>query len=308
MSESLPLSDPPGASDSRTHWKNQIGSPGALCALGAVLLLAIGLLFERFLNLAAIWSRDANYSHGYLILPISIWLAYRNFQSSRQALRPEPVLGFATLAIGCVLLIGTTIARFHLADYLALLLVVRGGAVAIGGRMWASSLTFPLLFLFFMYPLPITWTNFASVWLQDWVSVISGKVLELFFVCHQRGNMILVAGADQPLYVAQECSGLRQLVAFVALAVLMAHLSGRGLGLGLLLILAAVPIAILSNVLRVLLMAVLIRFLGAVSVSGWLHNVPALVTLPIGLLMFFLIVKSVGDLFPVRPGPGDVGA
>ena len=139
--------------------------------------------------------------------------------------------------------------QFALADYLALCMILRGSAVIVGGRAWASAFTFPMFFLFFMFPLPITWTNFASVWLQDWVSVVSGKVLGVFFVCHQRGNMIVLAGADQPLYVAQECSGLRQLVAFLALAVLMAHVMRRGLFFGLLMVLAAVPIAILSNVL-----------------------------------------------------------
>jgi exosortase/archaeosortase family protein len=77
----------------------------------------------------------------------------------------------------------------------------------------------------------------------------------------------------------------------------VAHLSRRGLALAVILVLAAVPVAIISNVLRVLLMAFIIRSLGAQAVSGWLHNVPALVTLPIGLLLFFLIFYCIGDFF-----------
>jgi exosortase/archaeosortase family protein len=90
---------------------------------------------------------------------------------------------------------------------------------------------------------------------------------------------------------------LRQLVAFLALATLVAHLSGRGMALGLILVVAAVPVAIISNVLRVLLMAFIIRSLGAQAVSGWLHDIPALVTLPLGLLLFFLIFYCIGDFF-----------
>ena len=276
-----------------------------MCALVLVLFLLSVLFFERVLSLIAFWSHDANYSHGFLILPLSVFLAYRNIQGSKAALKPEIVLGFWTIGLGCVILVGTTIVQFFLADFLALALILRGSTVAIGGRRWASAFTFPIFFLFFMFPLPIIWTNFASVWLQDWVSLISGKVLGVFFVCHQRGNMILFAGADQPLYVAQECSGLRQLVAFLALAMLMSHLSRKGIVFGILMLLAAVPIAILSNVLRILLMAVLIRNLGSQAVSGWLHDLPALVTLPIGLVLFFLLLKSVGDFFTVKPTPAE---
>src|SRR6185312_7886056 len=126
------------------------------------------------------------------------------------------------------------------------------------------------------FPLPLTWTNFASVWLQDWVSWVSGRVLAVFFVCHQQGNTIQIAGAAEPIHVAQECSGLRQLVSFIALATLVGYLSKKGLAFGVAMVLAAIPVAIISNVLRVLVMAVVIRYLGARSVSGWLHDVPAL--------------------------------
>jgi exosortase len=305
MADSLSSLDASVASDPVFDWKNQFGSGGARCALGGVLILLIVLFFERFLNLGSVWSRDANYSHGFLILPISIILAVRNLLLSKQALKPELLLGLGTIALGCILVVGTTIVHFSLADYLALCMILRGSAVVIGGRAWASAFSFPIFFLFFMFPLPITWTNFASVWLQDWVSMVSGKVLGVFFICHQRGNMIILAGADQPLYVAQECSGLRQLVAFLALAVLVAHLSRRGIFFGVLMIAAAVPIAIFSNVLRVLLMATLIRYLGVVSVAGWLHDLPALVTLPFGLLLFFVLLKTIGDFFPAKSAPGE---
>jgi len=308
MPDCLKTLDTASVSGPIFDWKNQFGSHGARYALAGVLLLLGALVFERILNLGYVWSRDANYSHGFLIVPISVALAIRNLQASKQPLKPELFLGLLNLTLGCVLMVATTIVHFSLADYAALCLILRGITVTIGGRAWASSFTFPILFLFFMFPLPITWTNFASVWLQDWVSLISGKVLGLFFVCHQRGNKIILAGADDPLYVAQECSGLRQLVAFLALAVLMAHLSRRGLVFGTLMLVAAVPVAIVSNVLRILLMATLIRYFGAASVSGWLHDLPALATLPIGLLLFCVMMKAISDYFPEKSLAEEVSA
>ena len=63
---------------------------------------------------------------------------------------------------------------------------------------------------------------------------------------------------------------------------------------------AAVPVAIFSNVMRILLMATLIRYFGAQSVSGWLHDVPALVTLPVGLVLYFLLLKFIGSFSPAK--------
>jgi exosortase len=119
--------------------------------------------------------------------------------------------------------------------------------------------------------------------------------------------MIELAGAREPIYVAQECSGLRQLVAFVALATLVGYLSKRGIAFALLMIVAAVPVAIISNVMRVLLMAITIRYLGSEWVSGKLHDVPAVATLPIGLLLFWGLHTFIGSCLAAKaPEPKGV--
>jgi exosortase len=277
---------------------------GYLPYLLILFCLALLLFLGTFMGLVRTWNIDANYSHGYLVLPISIWLACRYLRQVDFPCQGQAALGCLTAGVGCQLHLVTLIVVWPLLDFLALALILYGTAIVVGGRRWAAGLTFPILFLSFMFPLPVTWTNFTSVWLQDWVSRVSGQVLEIFVVCHQRGNTIYLAGASEPIYVAQECSGLRQLVAFVALAALVGYLSNRGWRFGLLMIMAAVPVAILSNVLRVLLMAVAVRYLGSQSVSGWLHDVPAVVTLPVGLLLFFLISRAVGQWFSPRKVEG----
>jgi exosortase len=287
--------------DSLPAGKENLATFKTAAALGVFAALLAALFFERIAAIVDVWSKDGNYSHGFLILPISAWLAYRATKNSSAPLRPECLLGSCTMALGVLILLGTSIFRFMIVDFLALALLLRGAAVVIGGRAWASQYSFPIFFLFFMFPLPVTWTNFAAVWLQDWVSVVSGKVLELFFVCHQQGNRIMIAGVPEPgLHVAQECSGLRQLVAFVALATLVGYLSKKGAIGYVLLIAAAVPIAIFSNVMRILVMATVIRYFGAEWVSGRLHDVPALITLPIGLVLYFLLLKFIGSFFPAK--------
>ncbi|HZZ82815.1 MAG TPA: exosortase/archaeosortase family protein [Gemmataceae bacterium] len=299
--------------------KENIAANKATFGLAVFLLLLAALFYDRLLVMASVWLHDGNYSHGFLIIEISAFLAYRAFKKSSTPMQPEPGFGSVTMIAGLMLLLGSTVLTalvlvytgtsiLMVLQFIALAIILRGAAVVIGGRTWAGMFTFPILFLFFMFPLPVAWTNFASVWLQDWVSWTSGHVLEVFFVCHQQGNQILIAGATEPIFVAQECSGLRQLVAFLALATLVGYLSNRGLVSMLLLVAAAIPVAILSNVMRVLLMALAIRYLGPQSVSGWMHDVPAFITLPVGLVLFFGLQKLIGSFFApsaVEPTKGD---
>lgn len=269
--------------------------------LVALALLIAALFAESYLTLLRAWNADANYSHGFLVLPIAVWLAFR---IAKQHPLPTDAgnlkLGAPLVTLGVFAHLGATVVPWPILDFPALALVLFGSAVGLGGGRWAMRFAFPILFLFFMYPLPITWADYTSVWLQKLVGQLSGLVLETCFVCRQQGNMITIAGAETPLYVAPECSGLRQLVAFVALGVLVSHLGGRGWPFALLMALAAVPVAVLSNVLRVLVMALSLRYLGLASISGWLHDVPALLTMPVGLALFFLIHRVAGQLLDAR--------
>jgi len=176
-----------------------------------------------------------------------------------------------------------TVLAAPLLDFLGLALVLHGLALLLGGQAWARGLRFPIVFLFFMFPLPSLLTSAVAVWLQDVVSGLSAEVLNLTWVCHRKGNALYLPGCEQPLFVAEECSGLRQLVAFVALAAFLGVVQGRGLWQRLLLVAAALPAAILANVLRVLAMAFGARLFGTSWLSGWLHDVPAMITLPLGL-------------------------
>jgi exosortase/archaeosortase family protein len=92
----------------------------------------------------------------------------------------------------------------------------------------------------------------------------------------------------QPLVVAPECSGLRQMEAFLAIAALAGFLSNRSVVFQGLFLLMAVPASIAANVVRVLLMAVGVKLFGLGWLSGRLHDTPALFTVPLGMGLLFL--------------------
>jgi exosortase len=262
------------------------------------------LYFPTFVNLAKLWQKDPNYSHGWLILPISGVLAGLALRRQGWPERGQWLLGSAYALVGCLVHSAAQVTAWPPLDFFALVFTFRGLALAAGGREWAAGFTFPTLFLFFMFPLPVTWTSYAALWLQDWVSRISGAVLDLLFVCHQRGTALHIAGLSEPLVVAEECSGLRQIVVFVALGTLLGYVSQRPVLFRILLVLTAVPVALLANVARVILMAMGAVWFGTDWMHGWLHDTPALFSLPFGLLLFLGVWRLLSAFWPSPAAKG----
>ena len=256
-----------------------------------VLAAGVALAYwPTLVELARVWLADSAYSHGWLIVPLACWLGWRLVQERPPRYVPEPGLGALEAGAGALLHLAALVVGWPLLDYAALVLLLRGVTLAVQGRSAAALLTFPFAFLFFMFPLPGIVLAGTSLWLQDVVARISGLVLDHFWVCRQQGHALQVMGLEHPLIVGAECSGLRQLIALAALAVLLAHLGLKRWWSSLVLVAATVPVAVLANVARVVLMAAIARRFGMSWLdNSWLHSAPALFTFPlgIGLLLLF---------------------
>src|SRR5262249_37547102 len=113
------------------------------------------------------------------------------------------------------------------------------------------------------------------------------------------GNFIQLPG--QQLEVGESCSGLRQLIAFTALALLVVHLLRRSWACTILLVASAVPAAIGANLLRVLLMAALLRLGGPAWIGGVYHSLWGLLTMAVGLGLLLGVAWCLARLLPQSP-------
>ncbi|MER3416364.1 MAG: hypothetical protein C4297_09170 [Gemmataceae bacterium] len=262
----------------------------------APLALLVG---QTLADVVPLWMQDSDTAHGFFVLPICAWAAYRIARRQPGGVLaptvPEQWTGaLSVLAGGCVH-VWAWLVRWPLADFAAWVLMGRGLLMVWGGTALARRYRFPLFFSFFAFPLPASWTQELALWLQRAVAGTSAGLLGLWTLVRQRGAILEVHGLAQPVVVGEECSGIRQLIALWALGALLGHLSGRKWYAQVLLWLGAVPIAVLANTARIVLL-VLAQYGKKEGLTGWAHDLPAMVTVPAAVLFYVLYWHILGHL------------
>jgi exosortase len=269
-------------------------SPAAAAGLFVVLLVV--LFVPTFGKLLNTWAGDLSYSHGYLMLPLAMGLGIRRYWRAGPPNLSEGNLprALAAVVIGAFFHGVAVLLAWSLVDWLALIFLIRALLIAMGGGNWAAQFNVPLLFLFFMFPLPLAWTTYLAVWLQDIVAQLSTAMLEPFFLVVRVGKSISIEGVDKPLIVAHECSGVRQLIMFSAVGVFLGEWSMRPWWARLLLLVAALPVSILANSLRVMMMAMGSAWFGLGWINTGLHDLPAYLSVPLGCLLYLGVHLLIG--------------
>lgn len=221
------------------------GWPIALTALLTLTALMLALYWPGVVKLVNIWLNSQTFAHGMLIVPLSLYLVWTR-RSELALLQPRPsgwglpllvLLGLAWFAARIVDI--TTIQTFVVVALLPVLtLTVLGTAVA-------RALLFPLCFLFFAWPAG----NFLVPILQDYTAWFSVLMLKLSGVpVYLEGRFISIPNGN--FVVADVCSGIRYLIASVAMGSIYAYLMYRSPWRRLAFVCLAILFPIIANGLR----------------------------------------------------------
>jgi exosortase len=254
------------------------------------------------------WIEDPTYSHGHLVPVFALILLWMRRRALREVpLRPSwwgvtlTVLGMALLAAG---------DRFYVrwlsgAAYLVLL---AGAAAAVGGGRLLALVAPAIGYLVFMIPLPFRIESAMRAPLQRIASTASTFFMQAIGLpAIQRGNVIDVDGAL--IGVEEACSGLKMMITFVALAVGMVMVIRRPWIDKLVILASAVPIAIVSNVIRVAVTGVLHVTVGGKVAEFVYHDVAGYLMMPLGVALMWLLMVVMEHLFvetePTLPRPLD---
>jgi exosortase len=276
-------------------------------ALGCFVLL--GMTFAVNLkHFVYAWSTDENYSHGFLVPLISLYFADQAARRGPVHLRAGSILGIILLTFSLLTRLAMILVPIPFLGDLALLIGLAGICALLFGVEALKRYGFAIFFLVFMVPLPIAlYTRIASP-LQLLASQIATIVLNAAGVpvlCE--GNMMTLPGGVQ-MFVAEACSGMRQLTGFLALTTAVAYLSVRPVWYRAAVILSAVPIAITANVARVILTGCIMYFVDAHYASGTYHTVEGLLMMGFGLSLLRAECWVLDQVSSLVVPPGSDGA
>jgi exosortase len=142
-----------------------------------------------------------------------------------------------------------------------------------------------------MYPLPSVLERTLLMKLQAYASIMSTYVLQTLGISAARvGNTISIDTLSEPLQVAEACSGLRMLTIFGAMSVALVMIIERPWWDKLVILLSAIPIALISNVVRIVSTALLYLAFG--QETAWLnkiiHDWAGFLMMPIGLGLLWI--------------------
>jgi len=252
------------------------------------ILAPLVFYFSTAQSIVSMWTHSETFAHGYVVVPISLWLAWRQRKVLRTLpLEPWwPALGLMALAgLGWLV---ASLGEVPVVRQYALVTMIPLAVLALCGRRFAAALTFPLLFLLFAVP-------FGEVFvapLIDFTANFTVAALRMTGIPVLRNGPTFEIPTGQ-WSVVEACSGLRYLISSITLGCLYAYLSYRSPVRRALFIGVSVVVPIIANGLRAYMIVMIGHLSGmtlAVGVDhiiyGWLF---------FGLVMFLMF--SIGRLW-----------
>jgi exosortase len=254
----------------------------------AALGVLIGLLYLGILaNLASQWWNDPNFSHGFCI-PIFSGLVIWRMRHQLVSLKPTPSWSGLFIVVGALitLVVGVLGAELFLSRSSLILLLAGLVVLFFGWRVFRVAF-FPWAFLFLMIPIPAILYNQLTFPLQLLASQFSTGLLSLAGVPVLReGNVIRLPAMS--LEVAEACSGIRSLMALTSLGVVFAYFLESRLWKRTALVIAAVPIAVAANGLRIMGTGLLVQYWDPDKAEGFFHEFSGLVIFVVSLGMLYV--------------------
>jgi len=256
-------------------------------------LFGVGLLYAPLL-IGAIhqWITNDNYAHGFFVFPLAALTVWLRRDAIRLAPRRPTAWGLVPLALGLAMEAAGSLLQLKYIGMWSLIPTLAGGILLLHGpRLWALA-QFSVWFLLFAAPLPNVWLGHVTGTIQAISTVGASSLMSLLgFPVLRHGNVLSVPGAT--LEVANACSGFHKMVSLLAFAALYGFLSTESLPKRLLLLAAALPIALMANVLRIS------SLIGAATGGGLpllhvFHDPAEVVAIGIAFCLFIAIGKGIG--------------
>ena len=265
-------------------WRNNAVS-------NVLLLLSLALLiYISYDGLAAMihqWNVREEYSHGYMIPVISAFLLWQMKDVIEYQEFGGTWIGVLIAFLGSCLIVLGNISATHVIVQYGFLAALIGIIYSYTGKAAMKQIIVPLLFLFFMIPLPGIFLFRLSSELQLISSQLGVAVIRsLGTSVYLEGNVIDLG--VYKLQVAEACSGLRYLFPMISLSFIAAYFFKVELWKRIVIVLSSIPITIFMNSFRIGVIGVLVDNWGIAQAEGFLHDFEGWVVFMFSILILIM--------------------
>jgi exosortase len=265
-----------------------------LAIIGA---LFIAIYWSTFAFMMFRWRTDEAFQHGWLVIPVALWVVW----AKRDKLKTLPVTshknGLWVMGFALLLHLFEKAVDLNGPSPISIPIFVAGAVLYFLGPVFLRELAFPIAYLIFMIPIPGGFTEIVSFPLRMLATNLSKEVAGWFGVQVYGSGMHIEFGQPRgtewlQLEVADPCSGLHSIMAIKALHAIFAYTTQLRLGWKWFLFLCALPIALLSNLARIVGIILIGAYWSRDIAVGLFHTYSPFILYPVALL----ILISIGRL------------
>jgi exosortase len=255
--------------------------------------VAVALLYVPvIIDTAGTWARNDNYSHGFLVIPCSLFLLWIQRARIKQAQLAPTIWGAVPLVIGLLMQIMGYIVRIKYVAMWSLVFTLTGGVLLLFGQEVWRMCRFPIFFILFAAPFSNSYLYRLTSVLQTISTVGSTSFMSsLGFTVLRHGNVIELPGAI--LEIANACSGFHSIVSMLAFTCCYAYLFAENNFKRAILVFSTFPIALTANVLRISLLIVAATY-GGMNGYHAFHDPAAIAEIIVDFLVVMYLGKVLG--------------
>jgi len=267
-----------------------------LCKFIVLFLCCLIAYYPVIISLVGVWLKDSNNSHGILVPFISLYLLWeKKTEIAAEVAKEEEGSNYIAL-----IMLAASLALYLLFQFGHILLVPNLMLVTsvillvhyYFGRATFRLCSFPLLFLFFMVPIPVSFKTLFTLPMKTFATNVAVPIIRLLGIpVLQEGNIIQLANTT--LEVAEACSGIRSLVAMLMLGTLFSSFI-KDAGWKRYSLIAIAPIvAVVANILRISGTGILAYYYGVEAAKGYVHEVSGILVFVFGFVVLSAIYRLI---------------
>lgn len=234
----------------------------------------------------------SDYTHAYFVLPVFFFLLWRKRTLVKtlvlKARQGNNFPGIFIFLFGIYIFIIGWRHNYIFLTTVSLLPVLYGLIMYLHGSEVAKALSFPVFYLILLAPLPIGVIDSVTLPMRYGVSMATDSILRFFeYPIIREGLLLSIDNVD--LFMGQPCSGFRSLITMLSLAVVYVYISSVSLPNKFILVSSVLPLSLLGNLIRVIILCLITYYFGEAAGQGFFHTFS-------GIVIFIMVILELVGL------------